>query len=63
MDVNFGGGIFGLIILILDIWVIINIVQSGAGTGAKVLWVLLVLLLPVVGLIIWFFAGPRVRTA
>lgn len=63
MDVNFGGGILGLIILILDIWAIINIVQSSAGNGAKVLWVLLVLLLPVVGLIIWFFAGPRGRTA
>ncbi|WP_339842881.1 PLDc N-terminal domain-containing protein [uncultured Halopseudomonas sp.] len=63
MDVNFGGGILGLIILILDIWAIINIVQSSSGNGAKVLWVLLVLLLPVVGLIIWFFAGPRGRAA
>jgi len=55
------GGIFGLIILALDIWAIINIVQSGASTGGKVIWVLLVLLLPVLGLIIWLFAGPRGR--
>lgn len=53
------GGIIGLLILIADIWAIINIFQSSASTGAKVLWVLLVLLLPLVGLIIWFFAGPR----
>jgi len=53
------GGIFGLLILIADIWAIINIVQSRASTGAKVLWIVLVLLLPLVGLIIWFFAGPR----
>jgi Phospholipase_D-nuclease N-terminal len=53
------GGILGIIILALDIYAILKIVQSGASTGAKVLWILLVLLLPVVGLIIWFFAGPK----
>ncbi|WP_296248423.1 PLDc N-terminal domain-containing protein [Pseudomonas sp. UBA4194] len=49
----------GLIILALDIWAIINVIKSGAGTGAKVLWVLLIILLPVLGLIIWAIAGPR----
>jgi len=53
------GGILGLIILALDIWAIINIFGSGASTGAKVLWILLVLILPVVGLIIWLLTGPR----
>ena len=53
------GGIFGLVILILDIWAIVNIVQSGAPTGSKVLWIVLVLLLPLVGLIIWALLGPR----
>ena len=53
------GGIIGLIILALDIWAVINVIQSGASTGGKILWVLLIILLPLVGLIIWFFAGPR----
>jgi hypothetical protein len=53
------GGVIGLIILALDIWAIINVIQSSASTGAKILWVLLILILPVIGLIIWFFAGPR----
>jgi hypothetical protein len=48
-----------LIIFALDIWAIINVVKSSAGTGAKVLWVLLIALLPVLGLIIWAIAGPR----
>jgi hypothetical protein len=48
-----------LLILIADIWAIVNIVKSSASTGAKVLWVVLVLVLPVVGLIIWYFAGPK----
>ncbi|ARU88142.1 PLDc N-terminal domain-containing protein [Pseudomonas sp. M30-35] len=51
--------IAALIILALDIWAIINIVKSNAETGKKVLWVILVLLLPVIGLIIWALMGPR----
>ncbi|MFH6566384.1 MULTISPECIES: PLD nuclease N-terminal domain-containing protein [Pseudomonas] len=52
-------GLIGLIILALDIWAIINVLKSGAGTGAKILWVLLILFLPVLGLVIWAIAGPR----
>ncbi|MFY0731917.1 PLDc N-terminal domain-containing protein [Pseudomonas sp. NFX15] len=48
-----------LIIFALDIWAIINVFKSSAGTGSKVLWVLLIALLPVLGLIIWAIAGPR----
>lgn len=54
-------GILGLIILVLDIYAIVQIVSSGVSTGAKIGWSLLVILLPVVGLIIWAFAGPRGR--
>ena len=57
------GGLLGLLILIADVWAIVNIFQSPASTGAKVLWTVLVLLLPVLGLIIWFFAGPRTGKA
>ena len=52
-------GLGGLIILVLDIWAIISIIGSAASTGKKVLWVLLVLILPVIGFIIWLIAGPR----
>jgi len=53
------GGIFGLIILLLDIWAIVSVVRSDAATGKKVLWVLLILILPVLGLILWVIMGPR----
>lgn len=53
------GGILGLIILIADIWAIINVMGSGASTGSKIIWTILILVLPILGLIIWFFAGPR----
>ena len=51
-------GILGLIHLALTIYAIVKILGSSAGTGSKVLWILLVLLLPVVGLILWFLFGP-----
>lgn len=53
------GGLLGLLVLIADVWAIINVVQSGAGNGAKLLWVVLILLLPVLGFVIWLIAGPR----
>ena len=53
------GGLFGLILLVLDVWAIVKILQSNAGTGSKVIWVVVILLLPLVGLIVWFLLGPR----
>jgi len=53
------GSLVGLVILILDVWAILKIAQSGASTGSKALWIVLVLILPVLGLILWFFAGPK----
>jgi hypothetical protein len=52
-------GIIGLLILIADIWAIVNIAQSRESTGTKVLWIVLVLVLPVIGFAIWYFAGPK----
>ncbi|OQX13293.1 MAG: hypothetical protein BWK73_12410 [Thiothrix lacustris] len=53
------GGLLGLIILIINVWAIVKVVQSGASTGTKVLWIVLILVLPVLGLLLWFFMGPR----
>lgn len=58
MDLHVGG-IFGILVLIADIWAMLNIAQSSASTAHKVLWIVLVLLLPVIGLIIWLLLGPR----
>ena len=57
---NFGySGILGLLILAGDIWAIINIFQSSVSNERKLLWILVVVLLPLLGLILWFFLGPR----
>jgi len=52
-------GLVGLIILALDIRAILNVIKSGREVGVKVLWILLIALLPVIGLVIWAIAGPR----
>src|SRR5262249_24190014 len=54
---DFGFGIGGIIGLILDIWAVINILQSGASNVEKLLWILLILLLPLIGFIIWLLQG------
>jgi len=53
-----GSGIIGLIILIANIYAIVMIVQSSAKGLEKLLWALLVFLLPLIGLIIWYLLGP-----
>ena len=61
MGIEFAGPL-GLILLGLVIWAVLNIAQSRASTGAKVVWILLVLILPFIGFIIWLIAGPRSRS-
>jgi hypothetical protein len=52
-----GYGIVGLIVLILDIIAIVSILTGGKSIGFKVLWILLVLLLPLIGMILYFLIG------
>jgi hypothetical protein len=58
MDIEVSG-FFGLLILAADIWAILNVVQSRSDNLKKLLWILAILLLPLLGLVIWFFFGPR----
>jgi succinate dehydrogenase/fumarate reductase cytochrome b subunit len=56
-------GLWGLLILAGDIWAIINILQSAASNEKKLLWIIVVVLLPLLGLILWYFLGPRTGRA
>jgi len=55
--------LWSLLVLIADIYAIVNIFQSSASTDKKVLWTVLVIILPVLGFIIWLLAGPRTGKA
>ncbi|MEM1149164.1 MAG: PLD nuclease N-terminal domain-containing protein [Pseudomonadota bacterium] len=56
-------GILGLLVLIANIYAIYQILTSSAGTGAKILWTLAILILPVIGFLVWLLAGPRKSVA
>lgn len=45
--------LLGLLQLAVAIYAIVMIIQSSAETLHKVLWVVLVLVVPLIGLIIW----------
>ena len=51
-------GIGSVLLLIADIYAIVMILQSSADTLKKLLWTVVVILLPLIGLIVWYFAGP-----
>ncbi|APE30489.1 hypothetical protein BOX17_05655 [Halomonas aestuarii] len=53
------GGLLGLIWLIIVIWAIVKVAKSPAGGLAKLLWILVLLFFPLIGLIIWFLFGPK----
>ena len=54
-----GYSLWGVLILAGDIWAIINIFQSSVSNEKKLIWIIVVVLLPLLGLILWFFLGPR----
>jgi hypothetical protein len=61
---NFGyNSLWGVLILAGDIWAIINILQSSISDGKRLIWTIAVVLLPVLGLLLWYFLGPRDRKA
>ena len=61
---NFGfNSLLGVLILVGDIWAIINIFQSSVSNEKKLIWIIAVALLPLLGLILWYFLGPRNRKA
>jgi hypothetical protein len=53
------GGIVGLLILILDIYVIYRILTSRIDPGMKLVWVIVVLVLPLLGPILYLVIGAK----
>ncbi len=46
-----------LVIFVLDILAIVDCAKSSMDGGKKVLWIILILILPVVGLILYYLIG------
>lgn len=52
-------GLLGLMWLIVVVWAIIKVAKSTAGSLTKLLWILVLLFFPLVGLLAWFLLGPK----
>ena len=52
-------GIIGILVLVADIYAILQIAESASSTGKKAVWIALVVLLPIAGLIVWYLLGPK----
>ncbi|HEV8117336.1 MAG TPA: PLDc N-terminal domain-containing protein [Thermoanaerobaculia bacterium] len=50
-----------IVVLVLDVIALVSLLKSGADTGTKILWALLIILLPVLGMILYFLMGPGRR--
>jgi hypothetical protein len=51
--------LLGLIIFVLDVVAIVDVLKGSLETGKKVLWILLILILPVLGMILYFLLGKK----
>jgi hypothetical protein len=51
-------GFWSLIHLALVVFAAVRIVASGVDTAKQILWIVIVAVFPLVGLIIWWLAGP-----
>jgi hypothetical protein len=54
--------LLGALVFVLDIIAIVSILKSSADSGTKLLWMVLVILLPFLGMILYFLMGPGRRT-
>jgi Phospholipase_D-nuclease N-terminal len=49
--------IVGTVILLLDIFAIVSVLLGSSGVMRKLLWIAVILLLPVVGMLLYFLIG------
>ena len=54
--------LIGILVFVLDVIAIVSILKSSADSATKLLWIILVILLPFIGMILYFAMGPGRRT-
>ena len=53
--------LIGVLVFVLDVIAIVSILKSSVDGTTKILWMLLVILLPFIGMILYFAMGPGRR--
>lgn len=52
-------GLLGFLVLVLDIVAIVSILGAAKSVGWKLVWTLVVLFLPLIGMVVYFLIGKR----
>lgn len=52
-------GVLGIVHLILFVWALVQILTSSMSVTGKLLWTIVVLFLPVIGLILYLLLGRK----
>jgi hypothetical protein len=52
-------GLLGLVILVLDIIAILDVLKSGWEGGKKALWIVLIVIFPLIGLILYYLLAKK----
>jgi len=52
-------GLLGLVVLVLDVIAILDCVKSSMDSTKKILWIVLILVLPVIGLVLYYLVGKK----
>lgn len=47
----------GVVILLLDIFAIVSVLLGSSGAMRKVIWIVVILVLPVIGMVLYFLIG------
>jgi len=55
--------LFGILVVVLDIIAIISVLFGSGTAGHKVLWIILVLIFPIIGMILYYLMGRSPRDA
>ena len=53
------GALLGLLILVLDVVAIIDLLKGSMDTAKKILWIILILVLPLIGMALYFLIGKK----
>lgn len=49
--------IVGTLVLILDIFAILSVLLGSSSVMRKIMWIVIILLLPVIGMVLYFLLG------
>lgn len=60
---DLGSTLFAALVVILDIVAIVSVVSGHSSNERKVLWTVVILLLPVIGMVLYFLFGRSAADA